>query len=245
MSFRHLMPLPWDFYPWIPSPWRPQVVKRRHGAIWNSISAESEYLLIHIPKTGGTTLAESLYGHPINHYPVWVWRDADPDRFRKVTTFAVMRDPCERLVSSVRHCLGSPRASIADLSAGQLLKQAGASVIDMCFAYLTDRRLRRRLQRVILFRPQTLWITDDDCCAVDVLFALRTRESSDPPRLDSGWRNVNQFAPKVDAISPELRSLANKFYHNDRVTLDTATDHWIDDVCEAIPILASIEREEP
>jgi hypothetical protein len=224
---------------------RRQIVMHRHSDIWSTIPAESKFLLVHVPKTGGTTLAEALYGRSINHYPVWVWQDSNPVRFANLITIAVMRDPCERLVSSVRHCLDSPRASIQDLKAGTELRRAGSTVVDMCFAYLTNRRLRQRLRRIVVFRPQAYWLCRNGRYAIDVLFSLRrSSNQSGSSRRESDWSNVNAAAPSAGPIPAELKSLADDFYRSDRHLLENAVDYWIDDVREVMPLLESRQCEQ-
>jgi hypothetical protein len=161
-------------------------------------------------------LANALYGNAINHAPVWAWRDANSDRFSRVTTFAVMRDPCERLLSAIRHCLGAPRASPIDRWAGKILQQAGRTVEDMCYAYLLRPLLRYRLSRVVGFRPQSYWITERGRVSVDELFALRPAFDHvierEPRAADM---NVNVIAPSASTIPPKLRRMAYDHYSAD------------------------------
>jgi hypothetical protein len=61
---------------------------------------ETGIALIHIPKTGGTSLSHALYGRGIWHRRWDQIRDADPTGFERWLKVAVIRNPVDRFVSA-------------------------------------------------------------------------------------------------------------------------------------------------
>ena len=60
----------------------------------------TESIFIHIPKTGGISIATALYGVLIPHYTWQEWRRVNPRKFERYFKFAVVRDPISRFASS-------------------------------------------------------------------------------------------------------------------------------------------------
>jgi hypothetical protein len=61
---------------------------------------EHRRLFIHIPKTAGTSLCDTLYGRGIKHRPAWEIGLFHPVRFAGSWKFAVVRDPIDRFLSA-------------------------------------------------------------------------------------------------------------------------------------------------
>lgn len=59
-------------------------------------------LFIHIPKTAGTSVSSVLYGRNLPHYTATFWASVYGDAVRGAPSFAIVRDPVERLVSAYR-----------------------------------------------------------------------------------------------------------------------------------------------
>lgn len=57
-------------------------------------------LFIHVPKNGGTSVCEMLYGTVMMHETMRYYRHVAPDLCRDVPSFAIWRDPVERFVSA-------------------------------------------------------------------------------------------------------------------------------------------------
>jgi Sulfotransferase family len=60
----------------------------------------SQSLFIHIPKNGGTTVTNALYGRFIGHRSAEWYRSADPIFFESKFKFAIIRNPAERFISA-------------------------------------------------------------------------------------------------------------------------------------------------
>lgn len=153
-----MKPLIWDLYGKIPTSLLRPLVRIRHRHIWSAIPKKNKPVLIHIPKTGGTSLAHALYGQAINHYPIQIWRLADPNRFSETLFVAVLRDPAERLVSAIRHCLGAPRASKRDVRLGDFFRSFSSNTEELLQLYLTDASVRNYCASNIMFKPFEFWL---------------------------------------------------------------------------------------
>lgn len=68
----------------------------------------TESIFIHIPKTGGTSVARALYGHGARHRMLRTMELADRQRFNAYFKFAFVRDPYDRLVSAFYYLLQCP-----------------------------------------------------------------------------------------------------------------------------------------
>lgn len=202
------MPLIWDIYDRLgPRPVRDHIIRRRHSGIWNQIGCDTDLVLVHFPKTGGTSLAVALYGRPVNHYPLRVWRSADPVRFATCRPISVLREPAERLLSAIRHCQSGVRASPADLALGRWLERRHGGTECIFTAYLEDAGLRRRLSRSILFKSTDFWLGLDGAADRSSSLVCYRLLSDDRGARKDTWLNV---ARPVDEwhVCERLRALA-------------------------------------
>jgi hypothetical protein len=66
----------------------------------------SNHLFIHIPKTGGVSISQAIYGRQVWHRTALFFQDCDPDFLSTRLSFAVVRNPWDRLVSAYEFCRG-------------------------------------------------------------------------------------------------------------------------------------------
>jgi chondroitin 4-sulfotransferase 11 len=66
-------------------------------------------IFIHIPKCAGTTISEALYGADPWHYTALHYKENAPRRFRRYFTFAIVRDPLDRLISTYHYSFEQTR----------------------------------------------------------------------------------------------------------------------------------------
>ncbi len=62
--------------------------------------AESRLLFIHVPKNAGTSVKTALYSSDIGHATVRFYDFISPDMLSSKETFAIIRDPIDRFLSS-------------------------------------------------------------------------------------------------------------------------------------------------
>ena len=64
---------------------------------------EKEILFIHIPKSGGTSIASALIGKPSGHPYLYQYYLSNKEYTKKFYKFCVVRNPYDRLVSAYAH----------------------------------------------------------------------------------------------------------------------------------------------
>lgn len=115
-------------------------------------------IFIHIPKTAGTSVADSVFGTSSFHIPLTRYYLYDPQRFRDYFKFCFVRNPYDRARSAFYHLRTyANRASTPDtLWARDHLRS------DMTFPEFVFRMqfawFRRRALNQTHFRPQHQWI---------------------------------------------------------------------------------------
>ena len=70
--------------------------------LYPSYLTEQGVQFIHVPKAAGTSIASAIYSRVIPHHSAEYYHCINSDRFNETFSFAVVRDPIERLKSSFR-----------------------------------------------------------------------------------------------------------------------------------------------
>lgn len=69
----------------------------------NFIPSEFYYqsmIFIHVPKVAGTSISRTLFGRSVGHLPAQYLKKVDPNLWTSAYSFAVVRDPLDRLISA-------------------------------------------------------------------------------------------------------------------------------------------------
>lgn len=112
---------------------------------------------IHVPKTGGTSLASAL-GLRNGHIPLSRYLARDPERLAAAYTFAFVRNPWTRLFSSYNYLKAAIGINNSpDVRWATETLQGYSGFEDFVLA-LADRSVRRRIFRWPHFRAQMDWI---------------------------------------------------------------------------------------
>lgn len=116
-----------------------------------------EIIFLHVPKTGGTSLARS-FGLQHGHVPATRFQTRDPDRFAQAFKFAFVRDPVDRVYSSfnyLRTAIGLNKSRDVRWSETYLARyQDFGSFVEA----LRDRKVRRPIMEWSHFRPMHCWL---------------------------------------------------------------------------------------
>lgn len=127
----------------------------------------SNFLFIHIPKTAGYSISQAIYGRQVWHKTALYLRDADPEFFSRRLSFAVVRNPWDRLVSAYEFCRsgGTDHATFDEVLPPLLLSSFRAFVLD--FVLPSKDRLNT-LDCVL--REQNYFVNDrEGNCLVNLL----------------------------------------------------------------------------
>lgn len=87
-------------------------------------------LFVHIPKNGGTSIGQALYGMPVGHASVRFYLTAAASIMRTCPAFAVLRNPEERFLSAYRHARRGVAADTVIHAAFRETYQAFRSIDD-------------------------------------------------------------------------------------------------------------------
>jgi hypothetical protein len=120
---------------------------------------KSGIVFIHIPKTGGTSVSNLLYGKRAGHYTASEIRDwLGEDGFQSMKTFAVVRNPVDRLISAYKFILNSGG------SHGSYRRNPDLLLPDFVNfdTFVQDWLVKQDPGKVeLLFRPQYLFIYNE------------------------------------------------------------------------------------
>lgn len=141
---------------------------------------ETQSVHIHIPKTGGNSAREMLYGAASvrlgGHIPALRFRDASPTLYQRYFVFATVRHPLSRLSSAFRYLRhGGMTASDRIWAQKTLRRYAGFTEF---ITSMLDKVVRDRIMRCVHFWPQTHFICDaEGNLIVDYLVRMENFEN--------------------------------------------------------------------
>ncbi|MFT4025907.1 MAG: sulfotransferase family 2 domain-containing protein [Novosphingobium sp.] len=133
-----------------------------------------KYLLIHIPKTGGTSVSSLLYEHNLPHLTALDYRALFGKHFDDWSTFAVLRDPLRRFLSAYRFTLQGG----TDIMLTSRFERRRLGLMEPLEAFVARLENDPALQSIApQFTPQAHFVTDPDGnILVDRLYVIDGRE---------------------------------------------------------------------
>lgn len=154
-------------------------------------------LFIHIPKTGGTSICAHLYGRNLPHATASFWREMYGAEIAGLPSFAVLRDPLERLKSAYQFIKYGGTDVIA-VSRYDMFRLRGADTFDQFVERLHQRPTL--LTTITTLRAQTDFVCDAHGNAVvDRLFRM---EQGRMPDALTRWLGIAAL-PKLNRSSVE------------------------------------------
>lgn len=130
----------------------------------------AERLFIHIPKTGGTSICANLYGRNLPHATASFWREMYGSEIAGVPSFAVLRDPLDRLKSAYQFIKYGGTDVIA-VSRYDMFRLRRAHTFDDFVEKLYQHP--KLLTTIVTLRPQSNFVWDAHCnVIVDRLFRM-------------------------------------------------------------------------
>ena len=146
-----------DAYYHLPEGLRMAILVRRRSALWR----RAGIVFIHIPKAAGTSMNLALYGRFMGHArAIDVARWAPPD-VRRIPSFALTRNPWDRLVSAYR--FAKRGGGIDGTNGGRVWKpeQYRVPEFQTFERFVREWLVRRDVRKLdFSFRPQSLFVCD-------------------------------------------------------------------------------------
>jgi hypothetical protein len=114
-------------------------------------------IFVHVPRAAGTSIARTLYGpRCTRHYSIRYFKTVAPRFFAEADSFAVLRDPFDRFVSSYAFVRrgGTPTCRLSDVFARQT---ASLQTVDDYLSFIEERD---DLSLDFVMRPQSWFVCD-------------------------------------------------------------------------------------
>ncbi|MEM9038181.1 MAG: sulfotransferase family 2 domain-containing protein [Actinomycetota bacterium] len=180
------------------------------------------YLLIHVPKTGGTSVAAAFHGEDafVGHTTARVARRAlGPMAYSRLYSFGFVRDPLDRFWSSYRYLRAGGSGNGYDRAQQEIL--APYSTLEQLVA--DESMLSDLLRQSMHFRPQHRFLCDP-AGRVLVKEVGRFERLADDVRRISERAGVNAELPYLNASAPDGGELPLG-----RVATQRLRDRYVDD----------------
>lgn len=186
------------------------------------IYIEKGCLLIHVPKTAGTSLAKAIYGfHGLGHYTAREFRDLSPDLYNQFFVIGFVRNPWSRLVSAYFFVLqgGTDKVSV-DKSTGELVSRF-TDFRQFVLEWVANVDME---SAPIVFRPQYTFLCDEDGqVIVDFVGHVETIQEDflkiksvvALKNSDVCWVNRSSHADYEDYYDDEMREIVARVYRED------------------------------
>ncbi|MCC2618340.1 sulfotransferase family protein [Aestuariibacter halophilus] len=146
--------------------------RRQTKNLYSQAYCATRSVFIHIPKTAGTSVSQALYGGQPWHHTARSYYQADPERFRQFFSFAFVRNPWDRLLSTYHYaCKISDPVYRGPLSSIAKCQNFEAFVMTWCNA--------ERINEHYFLKPQFDYLTlDDQQIGVDYVGRFETLNQS-------------------------------------------------------------------
>lgn len=210
-----------DAYGLLPDGLRRAILVRRRSPVW----IDAGIVFIHIPKAAGTSINQVLYGRFMGHMRVVDVRRWAPAAVKSLPSFAITRNPWDRLVSAYRFAIRGTGVGRGIQAAIQQPKQYRIPEFDCFDTFVTEWLSRRDVAKLdYVFQPQSLFVCDKaGRVAVDHLGRIENLG----PTLDFVSRTIgrplklpvsNRSGAAIDYrdyYTPELSALVGRIYAED------------------------------
>jgi len=197
-----------------------QLVWRRAG-LWK----DAGVIFIHIPKNGGTSINQALYGRFMGHYSAKQILQTAPNLFNALPTFAISRNPWDRCASAYRFA----KSGVAKNAPKNLAMTYHPDYDSINFStfekFVCDWLPRQNLKKTdFVFRPQLSFVDggnkkpivdfigqlENISEVVDFISQATNRE------LKIGHSNqTGSLGAYRDLYSPQMRNIVGDIYADD------------------------------
>lgn len=186
-----------------------------------------EVIFLHVPKTGGTSLAKAL-DIPNGHVPLSRFVTSDADRFRAGFSIAFVRNPWDRLYSSFNYLHTAAGINKSRDARWALQNISPYETFESFVMALKDPAVRRRIWQWPHFRPQIDWVglPGEDSVNVSYLGRFETLHEDFSTLCEMLGANVDlphtRRAQRYGAkhFTPEMIAIIGEIYHKDSTLFD-------------------------
>jgi hypothetical protein len=171
-------------------------------------------LFIHVPKTGGMSICNALYGQQLKHGSARYYHHVAP-QLARLPSFAVVRDPVDRFVSAYRYAVSGGSADNRVAPEFRSL-YTGFRSIDEALDHVEAAATPYAVDHI--FRPQSWYVTTrTGQLAVDDLFFLGDCALSQFVRHHKGDMvpTLNRSTSPIPEITSGQRDRINNLYSQD------------------------------
>ena len=203
------------------SAWRMRLADFRGRGLYAGVPDSYRCIFIHIPKTAGSSIAESLFGEASRHVPYTEFLQANPKKFRRYFKFAFVRNPWDRLVSTFSFL---QRGGLNELD--RTWSQSNLAEFDS-FEDFVQRGLRRpEILSWVHFRPQADFVMSaNGKLMVDFVGRFEKLDADFAVvagrlgvKADLRKTNSSVHVPFETIYSPETAAIVGKIYARDAET---------------------------
>jgi hypothetical protein len=177
--------------------------------------AKRGILFVHIPKNGGTSISQALYGTPVGHATARFYLTAAAKIMRTCPAFAVLREPEERFLSAYRHARAGVAADTVIHDAFRETYRRFRS-IDDALDHVESARSPYEIDNI--FRTQRWFLTDHDGALVVqnlVMFDQLPRLATLMPSLGIDLPHLNRSQPISLTLPAQQRVRLRGIYADD------------------------------
>jgi len=145
-----------------------QWLDENYGICFPKYFSQKKVIFIHVPKSAGTSVAQALYGRSVTHHTADFFRECNPKKFDEYFSFAIVRNPLDRLVSAYEYAKsgGTSRVPISNPEKYQVREFS-------TFKKFVMEWLPTQKKLDFVFRPQYEFVFDNaGNQLVDVIFDM-------------------------------------------------------------------------
>ena len=134
---------------------RPQINRALVRNPWIEENHKLKLIIIHVPRTGGSSLYKEVFGHLVGHPYLEDYTSYDRRSAKHYLKVGVVRNPWDRLVSAYYEVQGSQQSYLQ-----KFWKPLQIDSIDQFFEALSEEKGRKGIQKIVHFRSQQELISD-------------------------------------------------------------------------------------
>jgi chondroitin 4-sulfotransferase 11 len=198
-------------------------IYRMFSPPFSELEEDNEIIFVHIPKTAGNAIIETLYGQKAKgHNNIMQYKKADIEKYTKYYKFVFVRNPRDRIVSAFFYLKAHTKRAFDIEFANKYLKEY-VTFEDFILA-LRDSSTRHKILNWTHFKPQYTYICDEENhIAVDFIGRYENINSDfdylklklNRPSKELLSKNRSNHNPYWEYYNKEMVEIVREIYSND------------------------------